>query len=66
LGLRYGYRRAEARQRRQVDETVDRLGSTNAEVRSLRTEFRRLKAIETSTNALRDPVEDPRFIERGA
>jgi hypothetical protein len=38
---------------------VDRLESTNAEVRSLRTEFQRLKAVETGTNALRDPVEHP-------
>jgi hypothetical protein len=53
----------EARMRAEVDEKVDQLVSTTeemkAETRSLRSEFQRLRAIETGTNAIRDPVEHP-------
>jgi hypothetical protein len=41
------------------DTPVGYLWDAIRELKSTRSEFQRLKAIETGTNALRDPVEHP-------
>ena len=57
-GFRNGYRRANAELRREVDETIDQLNDAAAEVRAemraMRSEFARLQAIESASNAERN------------